>query len=87
MVLPTYFGWLQNKKVFNKIIELLSDFPSVDWVLQLDCPEDSTTYLHRVGRTARLAAVGQSLLILVPSEEEGMLKQLRAYKIPIDKIE
>jgi ATP-dependent RNA helicase DDX10/DBP4 len=76
-----------NKNVFNKSIELLSDFPSVDWVLQLDCPEDSTTYLHRVGRTARLAAVGQSLLILVPSEEEGMLKQLRAYKIPIDKIE
>ena len=63
------------------------DFPSVDWVLQLDCPEDATTYLHRVGRTARLAAVGSSLLILTPSEEEGMLKQLRAYKVPIEKIE
>lgn len=29
------------------------DFPSVDWVLQLDAPEDADTYIHRVGRTAR----------------------------------
>lgn len=29
------------------------DFPSLDWVLQLDCPEDAAAYIHRVGRTAR----------------------------------
>ncbi|QRW25903.1 DEAD/DEAH box helicase [Rhizoctonia solani] len=29
------------------------DFPAVDWVLQLDAPEDTDTYVHRVGRTAR----------------------------------
>ena len=29
------------------------DFPSVDWVVQLDCPEDVPAYIHRVGRTAR----------------------------------
>ena len=29
------------------------DFPDVDWVLQLDCPEDVPAYIHRVGRTAR----------------------------------
>ncbi|OCT93228.1 hypothetical protein XELAEV_18016293mg [Xenopus laevis] len=29
------------------------DFPAVSWVLQLDCPEDANTYIHRVGRTAR----------------------------------
>ena len=63
------------------------DFPSVDWVIQYDCPEDATTYLHRVGRTARNAAVGQSLLVLLPSEEPGMSQQLRAHKIPVDKIE
>ena len=63
------------------------DFPSVDWVIQLDCPEDATTYLHRVGRTARHSAVGNSLLILLPSEETGMLQQLRAHKVPVEKIE
>ena len=29
------------------------DFPTVDWVLQMDCPEDVASYIHRVGRTAR----------------------------------
>lgn len=29
------------------------DFPNVNWVVQLDCPEDTNTYIHRVGRTAR----------------------------------
>jgi hypothetical protein len=29
------------------------DFPNVDWVVQVDCPEDVPTYVHRVGRTAR----------------------------------
>ena len=29
------------------------DFPGVDWVVQLDCPMDVNTYIHRVGRTAR----------------------------------
>ena len=23
------------------------DFPKVDWVMQLDCPEDTDTYIHR----------------------------------------
>ena len=63
------------------------DFPKVDWVLQADCPEDAKTYLHRVGRTARHSSIGQSLLILLPSEQEGMLKQLRIHRIPIDTIQ
>ena len=63
------------------------DFPRVDWVLQLDCPEDATTYTHRAGRTARNASVGEALLVVTPSEEEGMVKQLGQHKIPIAKIE
>ena len=48
------------------------DFPSVDWVLQVDAPEDVETYIHRVGRTARYEKAGKGLLFLMPSEEEGM---------------
>ena len=29
------------------------DFPSLDWVVHVDCPEDVATYIHRSGRTAR----------------------------------
>ncbi len=34
------------------------DFPTVDWVVQADCPEDVPSYIHRVGRTARYIAGG-----------------------------
>ena len=30
-----------------------TDIPAVHWVIQLDCPEDANTYIHRAGRTAR----------------------------------
>jgi ATP-dependent RNA helicase DDX10/DBP4 len=45
------------------------DFPSVDWVVQVDAPEDYDMYVHRVGRTARHQQDGQALLLLDPAEE------------------
>ncbi|CAK7896076.1 ATP-dependent RNA helicase Hca4p [[Candida] anglica] len=58
------------------------DFPAIDWVIQLDCPEDAATYVHRVGRAARFGRKGKSLLMLLPTEEEGgMLKRLEPIKI------
>ncbi|KAG0423052.1 hypothetical protein HPB47_001145 [Ixodes persulcatus] len=35
------------------------DFPAVNWVIQLDCPEDVNTYIHRAGRTARQLAMAR----------------------------
>ncbi|XP_052707354.1 probable ATP-dependent RNA helicase DDX10 [Crassostrea angulata] len=62
------------------------DIPEVNWVIQLDCPENANTYIHRAGRTARYQKGGEALLVLVPSEEKGMIEQLEAKKIPINKI-
>lgn len=62
------------------------DFPAVDWVVQVDCPEDAETYIHRVGRTARYESSGKAFLFLVPSEEEGMLEALGAKNIKVNKI-
>lgn len=62
------------------------DFPDVDWVVQLDCPEDATTYIHRVGRTARLDKPGRSLLVLMPNEKDYMLDKLSKNKIPIEEV-
>ncbi|XP_032296374.1 probable ATP-dependent RNA helicase DDX10 [Drosophila virilis] len=53
------------------------DFPAVNWVLQLDCPEDVSQYIHRAGRSARNKARGECLLVLTPSEEEHMIGTLR----------
>ncbi|CAG8703280.1 23206_t:CDS:10 [Rhizophagus irregularis] len=62
------------------------DFPAVDWVVQVDAPENAETYIHRVGRTARYDASGHALLFLLTSEEQGMKAALDKKKVPIDKI-
>ncbi|KAJ6662342.1 hypothetical protein lerEdw1_012506 [Lerista edwardsae] len=62
------------------------DFPAVNWVIQFDCPESAETYIHRVGRTARYKEGGEALLVLLPSEEDGMIQQLSQKKVPINHI-
>ncbi|KAK9832102.1 hypothetical protein WJX81_007052 [Elliptochloris bilobata] len=62
------------------------DFPTVDWVVQADCPEDVAAYIHRAGRTARYVSGGRALLLLLPSEREGMLAALAAARVPIRQI-
>ncbi|KAH7095800.1 P-loop containing nucleoside triphosphate hydrolase protein [Paraphoma chrysanthemicola] len=62
------------------------DFPAVDFVIQVDCPDDVDTYIHRVGRTARYNREGRGVLFLTPTEEEGMLKRLEAKRVPVELI-
>ena len=64
----------------------MPDIPKVHWVIQLDCPEDVTTYIHRAGRTARHTSDGESLLILTPSQLK-MLDMLSTNKINVEKVE
>ncbi|CAK7338481.1 unnamed protein product [Dovyalis caffra] len=58
---------------------------AVDWVVQVDCPDDVASYIHRVGRTARYLAGGRSVLFLMPSEMK-MLEKLQTAKIPVQFI-
>lgn len=62
------------------------DFPSVNWVFQVDVPEDAETYIHRVGRTARYTSAGKSLMLVLPSEEAGVLAALKRKGIVINAI-
>jgi ATP-dependent RNA helicase DDX10/DBP4 len=62
------------------------DFPEVDWVIQLDCPEDVASYIHRVGRTARNESKGKSLLLLSASEA-SMAELIRDARVPVKKIQ
>ncbi|CAK8538797.1 unnamed protein product [Lathyrus sativus] len=55
---------------------------AVDWVVQVDCPENVASYIHRVGRTARYKSDGKSVLFLLPSETQ-MLEKLEAAKVPV----
>ena len=62
------------------------DIPAVDWVVQLDCPEDADTYIHRVGRTARYERDGRAVMFLEPTEEEGMVRRLEQKKVSVERI-
>ncbi|ODV78978.1 ATP-dependent RNA helicase DBP4 [Suhomyces tanzawaensis NRRL Y-17324] len=78
----TKFARSQHSCLFaTDIVARGLDFPTIDWVIQVDCPEDAATYVHRVGRCARFGRKGNSLAMLLPSEEEGMLARLKANKI------
>ena len=46
------------------------DFVGVGATVQVDPPADATTYVHRVGRTARLGSDGEAVLFLQPKERE-----------------
>ena len=44
------------------------DIPDVEWILQLDPPQNPDSVVHRVGRTARMGRKGNALLYLLPHE-------------------
>lgn len=44
------------------------DIPDVGTVLQYDPPIDPNTFIHRIGRTARMGKAGSSLVFLTPQE-------------------
>ena len=84
----TFYNFCNSKETVLFATDVASrglDFPSVDWVVQADCPEDVATYIHRVGRTARYTAAGKGLLMLTPGEAHFM-KELEDAKVPLKPI-
>eukprot|EP00796_Vickermania_ingenoplastis_P006108 gene6108-4391_t len=46
------------------------DIPEVNVVVQYDPPVDPHTFIHRIGRTARMGRAGTSIVLLMPHEYE-----------------
>ncbi|KAG2489609.1 hypothetical protein HYH03_011889 [Edaphochlamys debaryana] len=44
------------------------DFPNVTCIIQYDVPGAPAEYVHRVGRSARMGAAGEAVLVLMPHE-------------------
>jgi ATP-dependent RNA helicase DDX47/RRP3 len=65
------------------------DIPSVDLVLQYDLPNDSKTYVHRVGRTARAGRSGKAICLVTQYDLEIYLRIEKALgrKLEEEKVE
>lgn len=61
------------------------DVPDVNWVIQFDAPQDPSSFVHRVGRSARAGRVGSSLIFLT-EKEESYVDFLRMRKVPINHL-
>ena len=85
----TFFTFIQKR---NSVVLFATDiasrgvdFPAIDWVIQLDPPEDISQYIHRVGRTARYKSDGNSVLF-VSEKENNFINELKIRKINILKM-
>lgn len=61
------------------------DLPNISLIIQFDPPRDPASYVHRAGRSARMANVGTSILFLAP-EEEAFADYLQRKKIPLEEM-
>ena len=61
------------------------DFKSIDWIIQLDCPQTIECYIHRAGRTGRFLEIGKVILFLDYNEFK-FVKMLEQNFIKIHQI-
>eukprot|EP01084_Bolivina_argentea_P038591 71375_1 len=61
------------------------DFGNIDWVINFDVPADVKSYIHRVGRAARLGQKGNSITFLT-DKENGFISELKNVNITCKKL-
>ena len=61
------------------------DVTDIEWVVQMDAPQEQTYFVHRVGRAARAGRMGRSVIFLT-DKEESYVDFLRLRKVPIEEM-
>ncbi len=61
------------------------DVTDIDWVVQVDAPQDPSQFVHRVGRSARAGRQGSSLLFLT-EKEESYVDLLSNRQVPLQEL-
>ncbi|KAG0337808.1 ATP-dependent rRNA helicase spb4 [Podila humilis] len=61
------------------------DIPDVDFVIQVDPPQDPKAFTHRCGRAGRAGREGKAIVFLVKGKEETYIDFLKVRKVPIHR--
>jgi ATP-dependent RNA helicase DDX55/SPB4 len=61
------------------------DVENIKWIVQFDCPQDPSFFIHRVGRTARAGNSGASLAFMCPNEVVAYLAFLENKGVVLNK--
>ena len=62
------------------------DLDNIDAVINYDMPEDSDTYVHRIGRTGRANQTGDAYTLLDPSERRKMKSIVESTNTEVEDI-
>lgn len=57
------------------------DIPAIDWIIQLDPPDDSRTFIHRAGRTAR---AGKFVTLCAHHQEKTLTCERQVREVSFD---
>ncbi|CAD6995588.1 unnamed protein product [Ceratitis capitata] len=63
------------------------DVPEIDWVVQWDPPASASSFVHRVGRTARQGNEGNALVFLLPTEDAYITFLKINQKVELNELE
>ncbi|KAF9975329.1 ATP-dependent rRNA helicase spb4 [Actinomortierella ambigua] len=61
------------------------DIPDVDFVVQVDPPQDPKAFTHRCGRAGRAGREGKAVVFLVRGKEETYVNFLQIRKVPMQR--
>jgi superfamily II DNA/RNA helicase len=48
------------------------DIPDVSHVINFDLPDMTESYIHRIGRTARMGKAGEAMSLVTPEERQSL---------------
>jgi ATP-dependent RNA helicase RhlE len=65
------------------------DIPGVSHVVNYDLPEDAESYIHRIGRTARMGREGEAISLVTPQERVslGQIERALGEEIKREQVE
>ncbi len=62
------------------------DIPDVSHVFNYDVSHHADDYVHRIGRTGRAGKLGQTFMIVTPSDDKGLDKVLKLIKMAPEEL-